>query len=222
VLKSPSFFPLQDSDYEVIGRISNVGYAFVYIAFLLIYYRIFCVKNLAVILLIDFLIFICANTNPVVYIILPAIYIPYLKNYFIDKISLNRILNNYSFLSAVIISTILLLEAAKIVTTGAGLHPASGHLDSPFVLSNAIEMLVARSILYPVIYPIYRNMNDITVILIFIVLIIGFIRFSNKENHGFYVLGFYSLIVFTVAAALFRPGLSGFLKDYSSTWPAQY
>ncbi len=213
-----TFFPLHSSDFEVLGRISNVGYAFIYIAFLLIAYRLFCVSNFRLTIAVDLLILICASTNPVVYLIFPVIYIPYLKRYFIDRVPLNHILKNYSFLSALVIGTIVLLQIGTIMTTGSGLNS----MDVPFDFSNAIEMLIARSMLYPVIYSIYSRMNDLLVILLFAIIIIGFIRLRNKNNYGLYIFGFYSLVTITLSAARFRPVLSSALNNYSTTWPDRY
>jgi len=212
-----TFFPLHSSDFEVLGRISNVGYAFIYIAFLLIAYRLFYGIN-RLNIAVDLLILICASTNPVVYLIFPVIYLPYLKQYFIDRVPLNRIFKNRSFLSAVVLGTIVLLQIGTITTTGSGLNS----MDVPFDFSNAIEMLIARSMLYPVIYSVYSRMNDLSVILLFTVIVIGFIRLASKNNYGLYIFGFYSLVTFTISAARFRPVLSSALNNYSTTWPDRY
>lgn len=95
-------------------------------------------------------------------------------------------------------------------------------MDVPFDFSNAIEMLIARSMLYPVIYSIYTRMNDLIVILLFAIIIIGFIRLGNKNNYGLYIFGFYSLVTLTISAARFRPVLSSALNNYSTTWPDRY
>jgi len=208
-----SFFPLNGSDYEVIGRISNVGYAFFYIAFVLVAYRIFCIRRSYFVFLIDFALFLCANTNPVVFLLIPTIYIQYAKSILIDKAEFNIVRKNPTFISAIILSISLLLQGVNVFLGGA-LDQQPGYLDSPFVYSNAIEMLIARSILYPIIHPIYAYFNDAITILFFAFLIVGFVLFSKKANYGLYALGFYALFTFTIMAAIFRPGLSEVFQDY--------
>lgn len=154
---------------------------------------------------------------------LPVIYLPHLKDYLVNKVPINRILKNLSLICALILgSLIFLLLIVKVLIISPVLSPPKGHLDSSFIFSNAIEMFLARSMFYPVIYPIYKRMNDISVILISAFIFVGFFKFSSKQNYGLYIFGFYSLAIFTLAAAIFRPGLSGMLNNYSSTFPDRY
>jgi hypothetical protein len=220
-----SFFPLGHSDLEVIGRLSNVGYAFVYIAFLLTAYRLSHISNYSLIriIIIDLAITIAACTNPVVYLIFPAIYLPYLKKYFINKIPFRNILTMASFWSAIFVGIVLLFQIINIITgPSVSYDESQNQLAWSFDFSKAIEMLVARSILYPIIYSIYGNMNNVIVMGISATIVAVFIKFSNRNNQDLYFLGTYSLIVFTIAAAVVRPGLSTFLDNYTSTFPDRY
>lgn len=224
-----SFFPIGQSDFEVIGRLTNVGFAFVYISFLFVSYRLFVLKticnkkiHIVLYLIVDLIIIISALTNPVVYLIFPTIYLPYLKKIFIDKLPFNRIIAslNFSFLSSVFVGIILTYQLLSRFALNR-LSGASG-LDSPFVFSHAIEMIIARSILYPIIYSIYSHMNDLIVIVLFIILLFVFNKFGSKRNYGLYSLGCYCLFSFSLAAAAFRPGLSSILNNYSTTFPDRY
>ncbi|MBD1878302.1 hypothetical protein NC997_06435 [Trichocoleus sp. DQ-A2] len=219
-----SFFPLHDADAEVLGRVSNVGYSFVYIAFVLIVYRLFCMKRSRFILLVDFIILICAGTNPVVYLLIPVIYIPYLKQLLIEKKSLKFIFKTPAFLSAVILGFLALFKIVYITLNFGmtGTKPTGHFLDSPFILGNAIEMLIARSMLHPIIYSIYEKFNDFVAILVFIVIIIAASLASTKANRWLFVFGFYSLLSFTIIAAVFRPGLSALFNNYTLTGLHRY
>lgn len=217
-----SFFPLRGADFEVLGRIANVGYSFVYIAFLLISYRLFCMRKWNFILLVDFIIFLCAGTNPVVYLLIPVIYIPYLRQLLVEKNSLGLIFKDPTFLSAVFLGVLILSQASFILLNFSTKQTPVGHLDAPFVLGNAVEMLIARSMLYPIIYSIYDKFSDFASFFVFIIMIVAAILSLTKANRWLFIFGFYSLFSFTVMAAIFRPGLSTFFDNYTLTEPDRY
>ncbi|MGG6294553.1 hypothetical protein ACQ4M4_09020 [Leptolyngbya sp. AN02str] len=220
-----SFFPLGGSDFEVIGRILNLGYAFVYLAFILIAYRNIRLEqgdtkqNIWIFLGLDICIWVCAATNPVVFMLQPIAYFPYLKKVWKKGSSWQSIFRDRTFLSLIGLSTVLCIQLFFML---ASRNSYTGGLDSSWTPASLIEMVLARSILYPVIYPFYRYMNDVFTVLLLIAVVALFIKFANPKNYEMYWAGVYSLAIFSLLAVVFRPGLTSLLNGYSTTWPDRY
>ena len=168
---------------------------------------------------VDLGILLCALTNPIVCLISPLIYLPYLKSWRKDRIKFRHLFRDPTFLSSLILGTILFIQ---IILTAIGSSKIEGHLNSPVVFSNVIEMIVERSILYPLIYPLYNYLNDGIVIFLLALLLWIFVRFARRNNYDLYIAATYSLVVFSLTALMFRPGLTSLLSDYSSSWPDRY
>ena len=62
--------PLGSEDIIIVGRLSNVGYSCVYLAVILIIYRLHEKPSGIRVVLCDLVLFICANTNPAVYLVI--------------------------------------------------------------------------------------------------------------------------------------------------------
>ncbi len=215
-----SFFPLGDSDFEVIGRISNIGYALVYVACLLMIYRnSFATKVWWKAVFVDVGVLLCSLTNPIVCLISPLIYWPYLKSWRNGQVKIRHLFVDVTFLSSVVLGSILSIQ---IILTAIGSSKVEGHLDSPVAFSNVIEMILGRSILYPLIYPFYKYLNDGIVIFLLALLLWIFVRFARRSNYDLYISGGYSLVVFSLTALAFRPGLTGILNNYSTSFPDRY
>lgn len=221
-----SLFPLGQSDQEVIGRISNIGYSFFYVAFLLSYYRLSNTgnqlesieesnssKRILIIMLVDISLIACAMTNPVVYLLIPTTLLSYFT--YSHQNRLNFIRKDHVTFISLCASLSFLAYIALTRIHISNLHSASNYLDMPFVYSNFVEMTLARSILYPLIYSVYHSLNDYIVILLFLAYILLFFIFSTDKWKDFYIFGFYSLMCFILSSCMFRPGLSNYFKQYS-------
>ncbi len=217
------FMPLNGTEYEVFGRALNIGYAFAYLAFLLVAYRNFAVASLGKrVILIDACIYLCLSTNPVAFAIAPAIYLPYLIHLWQTR-SGRSLLRQPGFMSAVGLGLILLIQGSFTTIKILSLKPGnlSGET-SGFAVYKLIEMFFARSLLYPVIAPIYRHLNDGLVILLAIAVIVAIVKVAQRQQRDLYGLATYSLIVFSIAAMLFRPGLFHYIQRYQTTFPDRY
>lgn len=203
--------PLGDGDNAIIGRLSNVGYSCVYLAVILILYRIDLKPSGVRLFLCDLCLFVCANTNPVVYLLVPLAALPYLGGWN----DWRRLLKNQSFLSFLT----LLAGLAAVAAHLAALKPygTRDHLGGSFVWKNAVEMLLAREFLYPLLFPVYAYLKDGFVILLTVVIvasIVWLIRRQTWEKNQFYLVVIVGFSIFAIASAVFRPGLSTAFQSY--------
>jgi len=182
------FVPMGDSSNEILGRLSNIGYYLVFLTMLLLYIRT-NVTSCYKILIIDLFLFLFFGTNPVV-LVLVSLYLVY---EFFHKSNIKSFLFRSSSLFVFIIVFLLLFLSLE---SGNG-SSVTGSLN----MENIIEVGIARSILYPIIFSSYYNLND------FISIIMGTVLF------GFI---FYFLTLYM------RQSLTQQLGDYSTTFPDRY
>ncbi len=89
--------PMTMFDYAIIGTIGNLKFAFLYLAFLLVIYRIKHKGETKKLLVVDALLLLCVLTNITALLVLPAALIPYKDDIFVafkrNKTSQNTRLN---------------------------------------------------------------------------------------------------------------------------------
>lgn len=203
--------PLGEGDSAIIGRISNVGFSFVYLAVILIIYRIEVRPSGVPLLLCDLCLFVCANTNPVVYLLVPLAALPYFDGWKDRK----ALLKDQAFLSFLVLLVCLAAAGAYLAA-----HRPPGIvnvLSGSFVWKNAIEMLLAREFLYPLVFPIYPHLRDSSVILLTALIVLGIVWVTRRQTwaqNKTYAVAIAGFVVFSVVGAIFRPGLSIWLRNY--------
>lgn len=208
------FLPMGDSSNEIFGRLSNIGYYIVFLATLFFYIRI-NVINYYKILIIDFILLIFFGTNPVV-IILACLYLSYELFY---RVSIKSfIIKNLSLIILLLIFILLLLTLSS---KSASLVTDSFNLDS------MVEVSIARSVLYPLVFSSYHNLNDfITIIfgLVFVVFVTySYINsFRNKKLRTLFNFTLVSFFVFYVLTLYMRQSLTQQLSGYVTTFPDRY
>lgn len=189
--------PLLGQGFEIFGKISNIGYLFYLIAFCMLFYRIDN-RNILLkkqVVLIDIMLFICCTTNPVCIILV-------LLGFFIDiflqrdiffnkeKISIKSKLSNFiqqfsnksfiiiAILCILIIVYHILFQSNSIRNTDMSGIPWSG--------------LILKLTLFPLIYPFYSKLNNLTaailILITFIYFIYTFIICKKKEKFIMYIL----------------------------------
>lgn len=210
--------PLGDGDAFVVGRISNVGYGFVYLATLLIVYKVEMRPSLPVAAICDLALLICANTNPIVYALIPLTIIPWLPRLVGKNRDWRSLRKEGPFWSLAVLGLFLAAGIAYFMKTKP--TAASASLGGPFNRHEAVELFLGREILYPLVSSFYRHLND-TWVLVFATLFFGFIfvviKRQSKADKLVYLCSLSALFLFVVAGALFRPGLSRALSDYRVT-----
>jgi hypothetical protein len=207
--------PLGVDDSVIIGRLSNIGYSCVYLAVILIAYRIYERPSGIKVLVCDLALFICANTNPAVFPLLALAALPYAGRIARGPRGWKELLRDRSFLSLVILGMCVVTAAAYL----AVLKPLGprNHLNEPFIWANAIEMLLAREMLYPLLVPIYSSLKDMFVVCLAVVIFaaVAWIwRRQTWEENKIYAITLAGFSIFAVASAVFRPGLSARLHGY--------
>lgn len=205
--------PLGNTQNEVIGRILQVGFFMPAIALMLFFWRERC-DRVIVRRCIDLAIFVAAGTNPVVFVVAFAYFLYAL---FLRKIDLISILKNHVLL-------ILLLSALAI----AMLFRAPGEQSIPgaFVAGNLVEAIVARSILFPIVFPWYgalSNTLSLLIFAIFVVIVVAAMRVpGNPEIKGLIGAVATTIVVYTLLTIVMRPGLTGLLNQYRTSFPDRY
>lgn len=146
--------PMGHSGNEVWGRISNIGYAFVFLAVLLLIWREQKLEqNLSFtkILLIDIALIFCLNTNPVgfllVFFYLASRWLS--SEFHWDKIRRDLVL----FIGAMIFFIWIIIRYYQLTSGNA----ITGSIE----FKNLFEVIVARTILYPFVFSFYLSIRFI-------------------------------------------------------------
>lgn len=207
--------PLGTTQNEIIGRILQVGFYVPLISVLLLFLRDGTPSKHAK-LAIDFFVLLCAATNPVVF----ALSILYLSWDFFKDIDLRACIKRNLTL---IIPLGLLLAFLLPRMGGKG---GKGGIPVEFVSSNFIEAIIARPIAYPFIFPWYSELSD-GISLVFFVTWLCFIVLSytiskNPASRRLMLFLMVALLVYDLATIAMRPGLTGILSNYQTTFPDRY
>jgi hypothetical protein len=215
-----SFVPLAGFDYAVIGNVGNLKFIFSYIAFLFIVYRIYLPEGGGRgYILADFVIFICAYTNPAVYLLFPVIYFSYLRKVFLEKSGLRGLLKDKSFLSVLILA--LALAVQLIVIKLQGIPELRGYMNESFDYKKTIEIFLARPYLYAVIYNFFDRLNDFWSLFLFSFLCILAWIYGRKK--WIYLFSVYSILAITVIFVSARTGVHVFFDSYKMpSGPSQF
>ena len=209
------FVPLGNSDFEIFGRISNTGYVFLYMSFVLAWYRHEMDEGPAV-LAVDAVIAFSAWTNPLVFALFPLLLARYWRSRH-DRLS-------DFVLRPTVISGVLLL----LLCTPAALRIAkapkrdNGHAE-PIVLTtkSAIEMGVARNVLHPLVHPVYNSLGTASVLLSATLLAGAFVVFGRQERRWLYVSGALLVGCTSLVLVMTRPEVQP-PPNYRATYPDRY
>jgi len=206
------FVPMTGWDYAVIGTIGNLKFAFVFIAFLLLVYRHLMPENSKKVYLVDLGLLICAYTDITVYILMLFAlmrYLPKLKTRnFARELSKDK-----TFQSLVVLGIALLPQLVVIKLHGVPALP--GYLDSPYQFGRTVEIFISRSYLYSVLFPINKFLNDATVVILGLLLLIaGF--YSSRRNRPIFLFAVFAVFITTFTFVIKRTGISAFYPSYKA------
>lgn len=204
--------PLGTTQNEIIGRVLQVGFYMPITSVLLLYWRNKA-TNLYKTALIDFFIFLCVATNPFVF----AVCFLYLSLEFFKKPNIKL----FFLKNASLITPLLLLMLLLIPRMGG-----KGGIQQDFLVENVIEALITRPILYPFIFPWYESLSDnLTIIGFFLfsaIVLFSYIKSRDNESRFLILLSFLTIISYSLATVIMRPGLTALLSHYSTTFPDRY
>lgn len=188
-----AFVPLKMRDYAVIGTIGNLKFVFVYLAFLLILYRVLHRgdKRPYRSFLIDFTLLISVFTNGGVVLLLPFAFFPYIKETIKDrspKKSFHKLIRDKTFISLAVITLIAVLYAGLIQLRGV---PTLEYLNIPYN-HIATPNIINRVTWFAFTYPITNTFTDTISIGTLVLLLAGLIIYRRKDWFV-WVLGFFAI-----------------------------
>lgn len=222
--------PLGDSSYEVLGRLSNIGFAFIFLASCLLIWRHYSLHegSRKQIIATDAMLFLCANTNPLCYPLILFAFaaeawqhrqksniptgIAWIRGYFSNF----RIQSAFVLLSILFITGVWILLRDKV---GSG----SAH-EGVFDKNSLIEAVCARVLLCPFVFPFYSHLSKIFGVGMSLVFFVGFfilVKRSKREKNLFIFSG--ALLAYaTILTVWSRPVLTQLLHNFQSTFPDRY
>ena len=209
--------PLTRSPELVLGRISNCGLLAFYGALLIVLQRVLYTRSAANAVLCDILFVICVYSNPVVLLLAPFLYARQLGEFWRKRTLQMSLAETISAICVLICCAI----CAVLSVRASVLTPAT-YMNTPFAWEHAIELIVARFMLFPLIYPVYKWMSNLSILAIAAVAgwaIWKAARRGTDVERWWYIITVFGLLSFSIVSAAFRPGISTWFKDYA--WWAQ-
>jgi hypothetical protein len=211
------FLPIGTSGIEILGRISNIGYAFVYLGFVLVWYRNCVAKTRLAFVLADLGLLTCVATNPICFAILPATAWPSVVRFVRERRPLTEILR-----SPAVISLMVLALCSAAVLVKPLLNKQRDNPPFPLTTAVAVEMGVARNALFPLVWPVYEHLTTTTSLLAATAVIACMVRMGSRERRMVYVGGVGLLAITSLVLVAMRPDLRRTVDDYHCTFPDRY
>ncbi len=200
--------------HEVIGRLSNIGFLFLYIGFILILYRFDGARSFFEFLITDFLLIICAFTNPICTI--------YLAPWFISEICCWK-QKTITYIKTKIALRVFTILAFSFIGLKIILSPQKKDIiSSALSLEKIVEIGIVRNILYPIAYSFYSHFGIILAILLLLITVFLFFRFSDKKSAYVFLFGAGVLILTSLVLLKIRPDLRNYALHFTSTYPDRY
>jgi len=206
------FLPLGNSNNEVLGRITQIGFLVPLWTYLSISARLKTkgLKKFAY----DLILVVLALTSPVAGPVTLACLFVYALY---SKTKPRIFFANFQILLS--INFLLMLQAvAK--------KPYPTAIPGDLVLENFIVTFIGRSLLYPFVAPLYGGMNDLLALSLFLALVV-IVVWSITSSWGALFADTNLPLIATLLVSLgvtvvARPGLSAFTSSYEQTYPDRY
>lgn len=217
------FMPLGGSSFEILGRVSNIGYGMLCLCACLLAWRWTAERNRPwPIVAADAGVLLCATTNPLCY---PVIAVDYaLRAWRLwgsgghPFVILRRSIAARSAAACGVV-----LAACMVGMTQLEVRP-NQFLNDPVDAGELIEAVVARPLLYPIVFPWYGHLGDATAIAAAASLA-GLAWWLTAESRGARALvaALAATAAFAATATVAtRPGLTLLLDDYRTTLLDRY
>jgi hypothetical protein len=211
-----AMLPMPSFDYITIGTIGNLKFAFFFISFLLLLYRIKLSRNSRKVFLVDAGLLVCCYTIAEAYVILPFLLL-------CDGIRPGQLLkrtawrstftrSNASLLSFVALGLLAFVQVVMVAINGTPELP--GYLDEPYQFGKTIEIFIGRMFFFPFLSAIYSHLNDVLVVTATIIGAGLILKFGNRSNRPIYILGVISILAATAVLIFNRTGVSTHYDHY--------
>jgi hypothetical protein len=203
--------PLGTSQAESLGTLVQIGF---YMPVLSICFHLLRDEILSLVKksACDVIIFLMAATNPVNFVVTGVYVVIKLFTESDKKKFLFSILPLLVFLLALFVAIVPRMNG-------------NGGIIGSYNPDHVIEMVTARSIIYPFLFPFYKQLNNFTSIILtlayFLLVLIAFFRAKNNVRSAI-VLMAVILIIYDIATTAGRSGITGLLSGYNSTYPDRY
>ena len=205
------FLPVGPSAHEIFGRVVNVGFAFVFIAVMIILWRetFRQVAFRAQVLALDAVVLLCCATNPIAIGITGA--------YLVFRLATVRGRSVNDWLLAAGLLPIVIVNAVGIMTV------PNNQAGGVVTLAGLLYTAMARPLLYPLIFPWYGHLTHAATLVLSALLIAlltaGWRATPHKTGLGFVL---FSVALTTLVIALQRPSYVAYLSAYASSYPDRY
>jgi hypothetical protein len=211
------FLPIGGSGMEILGRISNIGYAFVYIGFVLIWFRNCVARTRLEFASTDLGLLACVATNPICFVLLPATVWPVIVQLVGQRRPLREVIRSPGMASLAALAVCSAAVLVKPLTNEQRPNP-------PFPLTTAVavEMGVARNALFPLVWPVYEHLSTATSLLVAVVVIGCMARMGSRDRRMVYAAGVGLLALTSLVLVAMRPDLRRTVDDYQCTFPDRY
>jgi len=160
----------------------------------------------------DTLIFLMAATNPVNFAVTGTYVI---IKFFSTKDKRKLVIGLSPLLTAMLILFVIIAPRMN----------GSGGILGSYNASNLVEMITARSIIFPFIFSFYERLGNLSAVLLtlsfFVLIFVSYIRAKNQARVAILLL-FAMLLIYGAATAAGRSGITGLLNGYTSTYPDRY
>ncbi|WP_286863288.1 MULTISPECIES: hypothetical protein [Pantoea] len=160
----------------------------------------------------DVMIFLMAATNPVNFAVTGA----YLVIKLFSTTDKTKLIKSFSPLLLALLILFLVI-APRMNGSGGILGAYNG--------SNLIEMISARSVLFPFVFVFYAKLSNLSAIILtiaYLAFVLLSYRKASPESRIAILLLFVMLIIYDAATAAGRSGITGLLNGYSATYPDRY
>lgn len=205
------------SGFEILGRAVNVGYAFLFIAFVVLWYRNTEVRSLRGALAVDAVLLVCTATNPICIAMLPAAAWPFVRRWLVGREPVRDLVRDGSFQS------LCLLVVACLAVNGLPSSRPVGGTASPSVsFDAAVEMSLARGLLYPLIWPWYHRLSTPMTLVVAALATAAAWRGTLPRHRPVVVAGIATVAVVSAVLILRRGELGAYLDGYRTTFPDRY
>lgn len=213
-----SFVPLGHTDYEIFGRLANSGFAFFYLAVVLVWHRNRTTRFSGGLAITDALLWLCAATNPLTLMLFPLLVLPYLSDRMWQRLSPWQIVRQGSMIS------LLLLAAACVPVVLVIFNGHSPPRTEPETITrqSVIELTIARNILYPFVHAFYSKLNSKVSFAVLAAVVISFILFKRRRHLSLYITGGFALAISSAVLLLGRRDLMSFIRGYGTSYPDRY
>lgn len=205
------------SGYEILGRAVNAGFVFLFIAFVLLWHRTTAVRSFAQALPVDAGLLVCTATNPMCIPMLAAAAWPVARRWLGGRERPAALVREGAFIS------LCLLAVACVAVNGLPMaqrpHTAAAPAAS---FDAAVEIGVARGLLYPVVWPIYRHLSTWSTLALAAGAGVAVWQWGRPERRPLMAGGLATVMLVSAVLALKRGELAAILDGYLHTSPDRY